>query len=616
MNSEQGFNEMNINQKLNNFKDQIERDIKDIQEEYANIDSRIRDVDYAFLYWILLKLFNIDEEETITDYITEGNDKSVDCFVCFEETKELFIIQCKHYDENTSVIRNDVSDFLKSPLSFLNENKYKKSPTLQKFFNKAKDDPDYKIYLHFYTTNTKYSTDISTLIKSFNIEQQESNKNILAEFFDLNDLYTKYYGESYKKTTNLTFNLKTINKGTFSSLQEEYGIEYTYQAYYIITPVEQIYQLLKVSKDKGYQLFEENIREFLGTGGQVNSAIATTLKSDERLNFLYYNNGITMIVKKAARGKAKSNEREIILTNPQIVNGCQTVNTIYSVLEYMSDKDRLEKYKDVFVMTKVLVIPEDSDTDRQFYHDVVKYTNKQNPIPDKVFAASKEPVFVRFQSEIKHYGFWLKVKQSDKLKFDNFTPREKAEMLEKAQAIASKLNYSISNKDLCIDLEKLLQVALAYILDGYYAFSKKSSVLKTNTEIFKKYSINLQDYLSFENMVRLYLLYKKAEKDKKQSADKRTPIPYYILGFLSSHIADKTDYSCYNGLLDKIFTANSQSLDKVYEYLKHVCGIYQSDYGKDYNVMIKQKISKDILDKAKNTAQRFMPDTYTLITEL
>lgn len=615
MNSEQGFNEMNINQKLNNFKDQIERDIKDIQEEYANIDSRIRDVDYAFLYWILLKLFNIDEEETITDYITEGNDKSVDCFVCFEETKELFIIQCKHYDENTSVIRNDVSDFLKSPLSFLNENKYKKSPTLQKFFNKAKDDPDYKIYLHFYTTNTKYSTDISTLIKSFNIEQQESNKNILAEFFDLNDLYTKYYGESYKKTTNLTFNLKTINKGTFSSLQEEYGIEYTYQAYYIITPVEQIYQLLKVSKDKGYQLFEENIREFLGTGGQVNSAIATTLKSDERLNFLYYNNGITMIVKKAARGKTKSNEREIILTNPQIVNGCQTVNTIYSVLEYMSDKDRLEKYKDVFVMTKVLVIPEDSDTDRQFYHDVVKYTNKQNPIPDKVFAASKEPVFVRFQSEIKHYGFWLKVKQSDKLKFDNFTPREKAEMLEKAQTIASKLNYSISNKDLCIDLEKLLQVALAYILDGYYAFSKKSSVLKTNTEIFKKYSINLQDYLSFENMVRLYLLYKMAEKDKKQSADKRTPIPYYILGFLSYHILDKSNPACYNELLDKIFAVNSESIAQVYEYLKRVCNRYQRDYGKDYNVMIKQKISKELLERAIDIAKDFMPDTYALITE-
>ena len=121
MNIEQGFNEMSLNQKLKNFKDQIERDIKEIQGEYANIDSRIGDVDYAFLYWILLKIFNIDEEDTITDNITEGNDKSVDCFVCFEETKELYIIQCKHYDENTSVIRNDVSDFLKSPLSFLND---------------------------------------------------------------------------------------------------------------------------------------------------------------------------------------------------------------------------------------------------------------------------------------------------------------------------------------------------------------------------------------------------------------------------------------------------------------------------------------------------------------
>ena len=41
-------------------------------------------------------------------------------------------------DASSSTSQNDVSDFLKSPLSFLNENKYKKSPALQKFFNKAK----------------------------------------------------------------------------------------------------------------------------------------------------------------------------------------------------------------------------------------------------------------------------------------------------------------------------------------------------------------------------------------------------------------------------------------------------------------------------------------------
>ena len=106
-----------------------------------------------------------------------------------------------------------------------------------------------------------------------------------------------------------------------------------------------------------------------------------------------------------------------------------------------------------------------------------------------------------------------------------------------------------------------------------------------------------------------------AEKDKKQSADKRTPIPYYILGFLSYHILDKSNPACYNELLDKIFAVNSESIAQVYEYLKRVCNRYQRDYGKDYNVMIKQKISKELLERAIDIAKDFMPDTYALITE-
>ena len=54
-----------------------------------------------------------------------------------EETKELFIIQCKHYDEETKVIRNMVADFLKTPLAVLDKGNYKKSVELQKIYNKA-----------------------------------------------------------------------------------------------------------------------------------------------------------------------------------------------------------------------------------------------------------------------------------------------------------------------------------------------------------------------------------------------------------------------------------------------------------------------------------------------
>ena len=376
----------------------------------------------------------------------------------------------------------------------------------------------------------------------------------------------------------------------------------------------QIYELIKSAKDKGYQLFEENIREYLGEGGTINKAIGDTLRSDsDRLNFLYYNNGITMIVKSAKPGQLNVS-RDIVLENPQIVNGCQTVNTIYSVLDNYSEKERIEVFKDVFVMTKLLIIPTNNENDINFYHDVVKYTNKQNPIPDKVFTASNQTVFQRIQSEVKRFGLWIKVKQSDKIKFDNeFSIKEKADMLDRAKKIAGQLKLDIYQKDLCVDLEKILQVALAYITDGYTAFTKKSSVLKPNTEIFKKYSINIQDYLSYENLVRLYFLYKKAESDRKKSQDLRTPIPYYVLGFLSYHIKDKLETNNFNNLLDKIFTKGD--IDSIYAYLVNLSKGYKRDMNKDYNDLIKAKIDINILNKTIETGKDYMEESYKFLTE-
>ena len=165
-------NSIKPEERLKNFKDLIERDLIDIGNEYSRIDSKTQKPDYAFLYWILLKVFNIDED-MILDHITEYNDKGVEFFVNFEDSKELFIIQCKHYDENTAVIRASVSDFLSSPLALLDKGTYKRSKELQKIYTKAISDSEYRIYMQFYTTNQKYSSDISTLISAFNEKRQK-----------------------------------------------------------------------------------------------------------------------------------------------------------------------------------------------------------------------------------------------------------------------------------------------------------------------------------------------------------------------------------------------------------------------------------------------------------
>ena len=219
-----------------------------------------------------MNLYNIDEE-MVTDSITEYNDKAIDCIVHYEDNKELYIIQCKYYDIDNAIDRKDVSDFLQSPLTALLSGSYKRSKKLQKIFSNAIEDPDYRIFFHFYSSSTFYSDDIDNLIKRFNNDVRRYGPFLQAEFIDLKGIYELYYGKSYKERKELSFDLGTVNKGTFASLREEYDIpDLRCEAYYIITPVFEIYRLYYTAKKAGYQLFEENIRDFLGNS-TVNKGI-------------------------------------------------------------------------------------------------------------------------------------------------------------------------------------------------------------------------------------------------------------------------------------------------------------------------------------------------------
>ena len=591
-------------QKLQMFRTQIEEDINSITEQWGYIDSNLVKPEYAFNYWVLSRIYNIDEE-MIPELITEYSDKGIDCYIHFEESKELFLIQNKYYADNTAISRNDVADFLKTPIALLKGNAYKKSPELQNIFNKIRNDSDYKVYLHFFATVQNQNTDIEQMIKEFNTVDQGIACLVNASMIGLDGLYELYYGKNYSENVSFTYNLGTINKGTFASLREEYGIESLYEAYYIVTPVVQIYKMLQTAEKKGYPLFEKNIREYLGDN-VVNNGIVETLKNPmERKNFMYYNNGITVICQKirASQQDSSSGLRMIPLVNPQIVNGCQTVSSIKKVLENMSDEVLEKDFKNVFVMLKALVIDNPEDVkNKEFYNNVVKYTNKQNAISEKAFVSNVD-VFYRLQAEFEKRGFLLLVKPSDKNTFkQKLSQKERADLIKKANKQVANIDIILANfTDISIPLEKLLQVFAAFIKNGYYAFTKKNLVLKQGGELFDEYCSQIQNFLTVENMINLFCLYKKAELERKMSADKRTPIPYYVIGFLGGLI-DKASPESIQRSLNRIFS-DKETCSEAYRYLVAVSKNYKRTYANshsengegDYNVMIKRPIDEKAL---------------------
>ena len=73
------------------FAEQIKEDIDIIRNSQIQYDENLSKDEYAFNYWILSKLYNVDED-CILGNITEYNDKAIDCFVHFPDSKELYII--------------------------------------------------------------------------------------------------------------------------------------------------------------------------------------------------------------------------------------------------------------------------------------------------------------------------------------------------------------------------------------------------------------------------------------------------------------------------------------------------------------------------------------------
>lgn len=559
------------------FREQLQEDIKLLQKNLS-WNTHITKDEYAFNYWVLSNIYSLDEEEC-SNNITEYNDKGIDCFVHYEEDKELYIIQNKYYGESTKLNSKDVSDFLTRPVASLDNGNYQKSTELQKIYNRAKKDNEYKVFLHFYVTNNIQSEDVTNLINSY-----ESN-DFIAELFYLEDIKNKYYGKSYKENATLetTLSIK-VKASALRILPEEYNLPNMSKAFYVMAKVSDIYSLWNKAEKEKYPLFEENIREYLGGTSGINKAIITTLKnSKQRGNFFYYNNGITIIC-----DEATADANEVNISNPQIVNGCQTVNSISEVLK--RDGNANENFKDVYVMAKILVLEKSNS---EFYRDIVKYTNSQNSINEKVFGATLQ-LFLTIQKKLEQRGFLLIVKQSDKHTFkQKYRENEaKGRLLENANQ-NSKQEFHQFKKlgDVQIPLETLIQIIGAFKKDAYFAYAKKSSLLKpTSIEYYQKFSTKIGDFFTIESMVKLIIIYKKSEHDKRGSDDGRFPSPYYLLNFLGCYLEsrsiDRQDF------LKNIIMEN---LIIVYNNFKPLSKDYHKKRDLDYNKMIKEKVDTDIM---------------------
>lgn len=123
-------------------------------------------------------------------------------------------------------------------------------------------------------------------------------------------------------------------------------------------------------------IFEENIRAYLGGDNKVNEKISETIKDAETKakQFPVLNNGVTIITPELS---IQPNTKVINITNYQIINGCQTTNTLHHHYAEISDDVRL-----------VVKFIESQDAD--VASRIIEATNSQSAIEGEAFFALKE----------------------------------------------------------------------------------------------------------------------------------------------------------------------------------------------------------------------------------
>lgn len=191
------------------------------------------------------------------------------------------------------------------------------------------------------------------------------------------------------------------------------------------------------------QLYSENIRLYLGDRGNVNKDIITTITSNESLWFPYMNNGISIICDKMDFGNSNEKKKttSLILSNMQIINGCQTVNALYNA-KY--GKNTSDNFHPTNVLVRIYEInPEQAD----FKMNIIKATNNQNSVKSFSLMAN-DPIQIAIADVFK--------------KFDIIYDRKgEGKDAKKEQFVLNMVNVAIAYRAVYLSMARSLRAGIS-----------------------------------------------------------------------------------------------------------------------------------------------------------
>ena len=393
----------------------------------GNNDALIQARSRALLHLFLKAKFGIADFNVREKSITDGpHDGGIDAFYINSATKNIYLLQSKFRATAANFVSSNMSvdDLLKMQVSRIvkgekldddgqpyNEKIVK---GLQKNIRAIPDIGSYTYRVILLGNSRKItSTNIDKLVEGYAVEQYH-HERIYSEllfpvingtyFADPNLTVEIGLGNLAQKATHLDYDAKTASIKVNIKL--------------LFAPTREIGRVMSAYKNS---ILKFNPRSFLELNNNpVNQEIKQSIMSMDNNEFSIYNNGITIISDRTtiSSDTAKQGSAQLILTNPQLVNGGQTayvLGRIYEECEVNKSFKVLNKKEVLLRVITFNVIPDikNQGTRLGLISAISKASNSQTKI-EEADRRSGDEIQIRLQDHLfKESGMYYERKKGE-----------------------------------------------------------------------------------------------------------------------------------------------------------------------------------------------------------
>lgn len=343
----------------------------------------------AFIHLYLKVSFGILSFEEREHFITDGSyDGGVDGYFINTENKTIYFIQSKFRTTDKNFENKQIS---------LNEILIM---DVNRILDGEDEDEDGNLYngkikqLQRELSNTdaiaRYSNQIIILANLPDVKASDLRKlsgGLACEVFNFENCYEKLVFPvitgTFFNAGELSINIDLSNKNAGSK------ISYTVQTKkgkceitVLFVPTIELGRIMYKYKNS---ILKYNPRSYLGHEGKnVNNSIRQTITESDTNEFALFNNGITMLSDETYINEkiGQKYKAQLIVKNPQIINGGQTSYTLSQIYAENSPEESESIFQNKEVLIKIITLQENNDIESKLdlINSISEATNKQTPV--------------------------------------------------------------------------------------------------------------------------------------------------------------------------------------------------------------------------------------------